>query len=322
MNSYLSYVAPYLVTLNETGVPFYCIAEDARYITINARDLYNRERLIFSQFNGEVEAYKHIANKDDIWTQKPTKHQAIYADIEKIPLLGVPLDWRSKIDIERKVNAPINRRFFVLSNGCGTAKINHAGNNSSRLPVYKKWVHNAMKGTEYDGAKVYGSWDDNIYAENPWIEKKFIVDMEDDIADCRYSLVYSQVRGFVTAKAYELICLGIIPFIHPDYDPNRLLGLPEFLYVKTPEEMLSKMRRMDENPDGYRKVINICMDVIKPEWQDGSLIVNGIFRRIAQDLGWTEYKDVAGVKNIFTHFAKDAFDYDAAGITLNKKSKK
>ena len=147
LNSYLSYVAPYLVTLNETGVPFYCIAEDARYITINARDLYNRERLIFSQFNGEVEAYKHIANKDDIWTQKPTKHQAIYADIEKIPLLGVPLDWRSKIDIERKVNAPINRRFFVLSNGCGTAKINHAGNNSSRLPVYKKWVHNAMKWT-------------------------------------------------------------------------------------------------------------------------------------------------------------------------------
>ena len=322
LNSYLSYVAPYLVTLNETGVPFYCVAEDARYITINARDLYNRERLIFSQFNGEVEAYKHIANKDDIWTQKPTKHQAIYADIEKIPLLGVPLDWRSKIDVERKVNAPINRRFFVLSNGCGTAKINHAGNNSSRLPVYKKWVHNAMKGTEYDGAKVYGSWDDNIYVENPWIEKKFIVDMADDIADCRYSLVYSQVRGFVTAKAYELICLGIIPFIHPDYDPNRLLGLPEFLYVKTPEEMLSKMRRMDENPDGYRKVINICMDVIKPEWQDGSLIVNGIFRRIAQDLGWTEYKDAGGVENIFTHFAKDAFDYDAAGITLNKKSKK
>ena len=322
LNSYLSYVAPYLVVLNETGVPFYCVAEDARYITINARDLYNRERLIFSQFNGTVEAYKHIFNKDDIWTQKTTKHQAIYANIEKIPLLGVPTDWRSKIDIERKVNAPINRRFFVLSNGCGTAKINHAGNNSSRLPVYKKWVHDATQGTEYEGAKVYGSWDDIIYEQNPWIEKKFIVDMDDEIADCRYSLVYSQVRGFVTAKAYELICLGIIPFIHPDYDPDRLLGLPEFLYVKTPEEMIAKMRRMDENPDGYRKVINICMDVIKPEWQDGSLVVNGIFRRIAEDLKWEDYQDATGVDNIFTHFAKDAFDYDAAGITLNKKSKK
>lgn len=178
-----------------------------------------------------------------------------------------------------------------------------------------------MKGTEYDGAKVYGSWDDKIYEENPWIEKKFIVDMKDEIADCRYSLVYSQVRGFVTAKAYELICLGIIPFIHPDYDPERLLGLPEFLYVNTPEEMLAKMRRMDENPDGYRKVINMCMDVIKPEWQDGSLIVNGIFQRIAQDLNWTDYKDAQGVDNIFTHFSKNLFDYDAAGVSLNKKKK-
>ena len=321
LNSYLSYVAPYLVVLNETGCPFYCVAEDARYITINARDLYNRERLIFTQYNGVATAYKHIFNKDDIWTQQPTQHKAIYSHIEKIPLFGVPENWRSKIDIERKVNAPVKRRFFVLSNGCGTAKINHAGNNSSRLPVYKKWVHDATQGTEYEGAKVYGSWDDNIYEENPWIEKKFIVDMADDIADCRYSLVYSQVRGFVTAKAYELICLGIVPFIHPDYDPERLLGLPEFLYVKTPAEMISKMRRMDENPDGYRKVINMCMDVIKPEWQDGSLVVNKVFSEIAKDLGWDDYKDAKGVPCIFTHFAKDAYNYDEKGIALNKKPK-
>lgn len=321
LNSYLSYVAPYLVVLNETGCPFYCIAEDARYITINARDLYNRERIIFTQYNGTVEAYKHILSKDDIWTQKPSQHKAVYAHIEKIPLFGVAPDWRDKIDIDRKVNAPVNKRFFVLSNGCGTSKINHAGNNSSRLPVYKKWVHDIMKDTEYDGAKVYGSWDDNIYTENPWIEKRFIVDMAEDIADCRYSLVYSQVRGFVTAKAYELICLGIIPFIHPDYDPERLLGLPEFLYVKTPEEMLAKIRRMDENPDGYRKVINICMDVIQPEWQDGSLVINTVFSQIAADLGWDDYADADGVDCIFTHFAKDAYDYDMKGITLNKKKK-
>lgn len=321
LNSYLSYVAPYLVVLNETGCPFYCIAEDARYITINARDLYNRERIIFSQYNGEATAYKHILNKDDIWTQTPTKHKAIYAHIEKIPLFGVSPDWRSNIDIERKVNAPIDRRFFVLSNGCGTSKINHAGNNSSRLPVYEKWVHKATEGTEYEGAKVYGSWDDNIYKENPWIEKKFIVDMDDEIADCRYSLVYSQVPGFVTAKAYELICLGIIPFIHPDYDPNRLLGLPEFLYVKTPGEMIEKMRRMDENPDGYRKVLNICMDVIKPEWHDGSLVINTVFSNIANDLGWDDYQDANGVDCIFTHFAKNAYDYDAKGVELNKRTK-
>ena len=310
LNSYLSYVGPYLYVLNKTGCPFFCVAEDARYITINARDLYNRERLILTQYNGEVEAYKHILNEQDIITQKTSKHKAVYADIEKIPLMGLQPDWRDHIDIERKVNSPVEKRFLVLSNGCGTAKINHAGNNSSRLPVYKKWVHDAMKNTEYEScAVVYGSWDDDIYEKNPWIHKKFIVDMMDnEIADARYSLVYSQVRGFVTAKAYELISLGIIPFIHPDYDPNRLLQLPEFLYVKTPQEMIEKMRKMDQNPEGYVKTLNICLDVIKPDWIDGTLVVNGIFRRIAENLGWQENTDAAAVENIFTHFAKDVYE--------------
>jgi hypothetical protein len=295
--------------LNETGIPFYCIAEDARYITINAKDLYNRERLIFSQYNGHPVAYKHISNKNDIHDFRETTHEAIYANIEKIPLMGVPLDWRDKIDLDKKIASMPSQRFFVLSNGCGTNKINHAGNNSSRLPVYKAWVHDATKGTPYEGAKVYGSWDANIYEENPWIEKKFIVDMKDDIEHCKYTLVYSQVRGFVTAKAYEMITLGIIPFIHPDYDPDRLLGLPEYLYVKTPEEMVKKMVRMDDNPDGYKKVMKELMGCIKDDWQDGSLVVNGIFSRIASDLGWAEYEDAPGVPVIFSHFAKDVFDY-------------
>lgn len=307
--AYQNYVAPYIYVLNETGVPFFCLAEDARYITINGRDLFNRERLVLSQWNGEVQARHHVLSKDDLWTEKPTTHKVVYADIEKIPLLGVAPDWKENIDIDKKVNSPMENRFMVLSNGCGTNKINVAGNNSSRLPVYKKWVHDALAGTEYDGAKVYGSWDDNIYEENPWIVKKFIVDMKEEIAECRYSLVYSQVRGFVTAKAYELITLGIIPFIHPDYDPGRLLGLPEFLYVDNPEEMIKKMRRMDANPEGYVKTLKICMDVIKPEWLDGSFLVNGIFRRIGENLGWEENTDAPGVSNIFNHFSKEILDY-------------
>lgn len=297
------YSGPYIYVLNKTGVPFYSIAEDARYITVNAVDLYNRERIIFTQYNGNIESIQHILNENDVYTRQVTTHKAIYAHTEKIPLLGISLDWKNTIDINKKINSPIDKRFCVLSNGCGTNKINHTGNNISRLPVYKRWVHDITNDTEYEGAKVYGLWNDKIYKENPWIEEKLIVDMMNDIEQCRYSLVYSQVRGFVTAKPYELICLGIIPFIHPDYDPQRLLGLPEFLYVKTPEEMLHKMRRMDENVDGYKKVLNICMDIIKPEYNDGTFVINGIFRHIANDLGWDDYVDAAGVDVKFNHFS-------------------
>lgn len=320
LNAYANYVGPYIYTINKLGCPLYIIAEDARYITINGKDLYNREKCIFSQWNGRIKAYKHILNEHDIYNFVETEHPVVYSHIEKIPLMGVPQNWREGIDLDKKVNGSMKNRFFVLSNGCGTAKINHAGNNSSRLPVYIDWVHKLTEGTEYEGAKVYGNWDTNIYEEYDWIKPNKIVNLTEEISECRYSLVYSQVRGFVTAKAYELITLGIIPFIHPDYDPERLLGLPEFLYVKTPQEMLQKMRRMDENPEGYLKVINMCMDVIKPDWLDGSLVTNGLIRQIADLEGWPQIDtNRPGVENIFTHFSKDVFDY--TGIEKNKKKK-
>lgn len=303
--AHMNYAGPYIYTLNMTNVPFFCLAEDARYITINGQDLCNRERLVLSQWNGEVTSRHHILSLDDLVTQKPTKHKVVYADIEKIPLLGVSPDWKEHIDIEKKITAPVKDRFIVLSNGCGTAKINQAGNNSSRLPVYKKWVYEATKGTEYEGAIVYGSWDEEIYEQYPWIVKKFIVDMDEEISKCKYTLVYSQVRGFVTAKAYEMITLGIIPFIHPDYDPERLLGLPEFLFVNSPEEMIKKMRKLDSDDEMYVKALKKCMDVIKPEWLDGSYLVNGIFRKISENLGWNENTDAKGVPNIFNHFSKE-----------------
>ena len=72
--------------------------------------------------------------------------------------------------------------------------------------------------------------------------------------------------------------------------------------------MIEKMRKMDQNPEGYVKTLNICLDVIKPDWIDGTLVVNGIFRRIAENLGWQENTDAAAVENIFTHFAKDVYE--------------
>ena len=287
-------------------VPFYLISEDARYITVNAKDLYNRERLIFSQYNGHVTAYKHILGPDDIYTMETSVHDAIYAHIEKLPLLGIDPSWKDNIDFQRKVDSPVSRHFFVLSNGCATAKINWPGNSNviSRYPVYKEWIHDAFKDSVYADAKVYGVWSEETYKQNDWIQNKLIVDMPDDIADCRYSFVYSQIPGFVTAKAYELICLGIIPFIHPDYDPERLLNLPEFLYVKSPEEMLGKMKMFDNDHILYLQALHKCIDAIKPEYHDGTLVINGIFRHIATALGWDEYEDASGVDVVMNHFSK------------------
>jgi hypothetical protein len=298
-----NYTAPILYTLNKVGCPVYTLAEDARYITVNAKDLYNRERLIFTQINGEFETNTpHVQSETDLKMTK-TKHKAKYSHLEKIFLMGLDKNWRDNIDIEAKFKNGGNK-FIVLSNGCGTAKINCPGNNSSRLPTYKKYIIDNFKGTPYEDTKIYGVWDKEIYTEYPQIQDKLIVNLGDEIAQAKYTLVYSQTPGFVTCKPWEMITLGILPFIHPEYDCHHLLDLPEYLYITDEKDMLNKVNELEADKNKYIELMNDCFSRIKPEYLNGYMLVNGIFGNIAKDLGF-KYKFKPGVESIFNHFDKD-----------------
>ena len=299
---FTGYCGPIIYTLNHIGCPLYTIAEDARYITINAKDLYNRERLIFTQINQDFEdTYGHIQSETDFTLTKKL-HHAKYAHTEKIPLMGLDEHWKDKIDIDYKFS-PENKEepVIVLSNGCGTGKLNYSGNNSSRLPEYKKYIIDNFKGTPYENTKIYGSWDDEIYTEYPQIQKRMIVELEKEIKGAKYMLVYSQTPGFVTAKPWEMIILGILPFLHPDYDCHNLLKFPEYLYLKDEKDFLNKINELERNPQKYKDLMKQLQDMLKPEYFDGSFIVNGIFGNIAKDLGF-KYEFKKGVKPILNRY--------------------
>ena len=305
--SYGNYAAPYIYTLNELGLPTYVLSEDARYITINAEDLYNDQKLILTQMNTELSPGKHIVSKTDHNTVPAPKVPCIYSHIEKIFLMGLDKDWRSHIDIEHKMNSTGNH-LIIISNGCGTTHINKAGNNSSRLNEYKKWIFDGLKGTPYENTKIYGKWDDEIYDEYPNIQNKLLVDLGDEVDNAKYTLVYSQIPGFVTVKPWEMIIKGIIPFIHPEYDCNRLLGLPEYLYPKDINDFISKMEYLDANPDEYKKLLEECFTYIKPEYLDGSFLNNFIFDKIAELEGF-EYEHKKGIESIFNHFDPELIQF-------------
>lgn len=321
LNAYKNYAGPYIYVLNELGCPYFGISEDARYITVNAMDLYNRERLIFSQTTNVFEPVEHVKSKDD-WSKTTEKIQAIYAGVEKIFLMGIDKNWRDSIDLDKKINSSGNK-FIVISNGCGTKEINRAsGNKLSRLPEYEKWILKNFEHTEYNGTKIYGVWDDKAYKKWPGrIEDVRLCDLGDEVAEAKYSIAYSQIPGFVTVKAWELITQGLIPFIHPHYDKDRLLGLPEYVYVNTPEELVRKCRELDANPEMYKKLMNDCMGMIKPEYLDGSMLNNTIFGKIAENLGYT-YEPQPGVPSIFNHFKKDVFDFKSLEEPKVSKHKK
>ena len=120
----------------------------------------------FSQMECVIKSRKHIIDKDHIVInyKDPTMwatHDVplVYAHTDKTFMCGgVEDSWREEIDIDRKMNSKGNH-VIVLSNGCGTNRINWSGNNSSRLPVYKKWIIDNFSCTEYEGTMIYGSWD-------------------------------------------------------------------------------------------------------------------------------------------------------------------
>lgn len=299
-----NYAGPIIYTLNKLGCPLYLLAEDARYITANAKDLYNRERIIFSQINGTFETLcPHLTSDNINETMVKTSHLVKYSHLEKIFLMGLDEHWKENINIEAKFNSDV-APFIVLSNGCGTSRINCPGTYSSRLPVYKKYIIDNFKDTPYANTKIYGLWDKEIYKEYPQIEDKLMLDLGKEVSEAKYTLVYSQAPGFVTCKAWEMITIGLLPFIHPDYDCYHLLDLPEYLYVKDEKDLLDKVNELEANPQKYKELMQQCFDLIKPEYLNGWLIVNGIFGNIAKDLGF-KYEFKPGVKSIFNRFSKE-----------------
>jgi hypothetical protein len=298
------YMAPYVYTLNKLGCPVYAISDDVRNILLNFCDLYNRERIVFTQMNNELETVPHIQSETD-FTLKPDMIKCLYSHVERVTLIGLGDDWRNKIDIDRKLKSDNSTHFLVISNGYSTNKINSNHTvKDGRLPGYKEYVIDNFKNTVYENSKIYGKWSDEMYEKYPNnIDPTFpFTLLTDNINDARYSLVYSQLKNFMTIKPWEMILLGLIPFIHPNYDEDRLLGLPEYVYVKDAADLKAKIIELDSNNELYLKILNQCFDCIKKEDIDGSFINNFIFTNIGKDLNFNyEPKNNNNLKFIKIH---------------------
>ena len=281
------YMAPYIYTLNKLNCPLYVVADDVRNILLNFRDLANRERLVFTQTNQILETVTHIKSVDD-FTLITDKVKCVYANTERLDIIGMSDNWQNKIDINRKLKSQ-GEHVIVISHGNGTNKINsnHTVKNG-RLPGYKEYIIDGLKGTKYENTKVYGIWGDEIYKQYPnTFENKPMAELEDILLNAKYTLVYSQTENFVTIKPWEMIANGLIPFIHPEYDPEHILGLPEYVYLKDANDFKNKIIELDNNDELYLNVLKGCMNCIRKEDRDGTYINNFILGTIANDLGYT-----------------------------------
>jgi len=323
LNAFKHYAGPYIHILNKLGLPYYTIAEDPRYITVNANELFNRERIVFTQC---TERYltphqPHIRSYEDHTFVNDTKVKCEYGEVERIFLMGIDKEWRKKIDVERKLKNNKNPKCIVISNGHGCAGLNTgAVVHNGRLKEYKKYIIDGLKDTPYSDTKIYGKWDDPAPQDYPQIQNVMLSDLGEEIADAKYSFVYSIIPGFVTIKPFEMIVRGLIPFLHPDYDKDNLLHFPKFLYVKSPEDFVEKMKYLDENPEKYKLLLEKCFEMISSEYTDGSHIVNKLMHRISEDLNF-KYEDHKGVPSLMDHFGEKIVNFDGLNDIIKNKVK-
>ena len=295
------YGGPYVDFINRSKLPWYAVSEDARYITLNSKDLLNMPRLCLTQMAGTIQSGAHIQDENDIVIHHPHKWKYVpiemkYCHIEKMFLNGVNPNFKDYIDIDRKLKSKKNH-LIILSNGHGIVEINQPHKSDDRLNMYLQWI-NGLAGTAYQDTMIYGKWDEEITEKYSFIKNKMIPDLKEEISDAKYAFVYSVASGFVTIKPFEMITLGLIPFLHPDYDPKHILNFPNYLYVENEEDLIRKMTELDSDDRKYKALLNKCFELIKPEYLDGSFVNNQIFTTVAEDLGFEYKPKTKGVKNV------------------------
>lgn len=312
--AFKNYAANIIYTLNETQAPLYLISEDPRHKIINAKELVNNEKTVFSQENSiqKVLRFKDYDTfyRTDVQERKHFDIKIEYYHTEKIFLMGEKNDWRKRIDINKKINSDL--KFNIICNGHGFGKRNNYEDPvlcdlaNARYPFIEEYVFNSMKDCDfYDNIKVYGKWSDELHERDNRFIKKPLKDMKFELTNTKYTLINSIYPGFVTIKPFEMIMWGIIPFLHPDYDKNKLLNFPEYLYIKNPKDLLNKINELENDQEKYIMLLNECLDLIKPEYLDGTFLNNLIMNKIYNDLG-LEYKVVyEGIsdKDKVSHFS-------------------
>lgn len=258
LDVFRKYVGPITHYENMTEVPFFTLGPDPRYIPIGARDLVYREKFVLSQYN-KIETAKHMISLDSqdlITTEIPIE----YSGIEKVFFLGKEQKDITKIEKTKKM-------MIVLNEG---------GNGGlKRGPMLKEYILDYL-----DDVEIYGKWDKAWYEDSRFKGPKDFMQLQPMLENVKYTFIIPIQKGWVTAKFWEMIQNGIIPFMHPFYDQQKHIPCPDFIRVNSPDELNKKIEFLEKNPDKYQELLAQLNAMLKPEYYDGRFINELIMKNV------------------------------------------
>jgi hypothetical protein len=273
--------------LNETNLPWAIMVPDPRYFPLDAVDFMNPPKIAISQMNATVKG-QHMTSKEDTKSFVEYETRLVYSGLETVFLLD-KVDWRDSFGLVPTVVEPSNSfisfddepedKEEVLTISDKDIKFmvvcNQGDNSFKRGPLLKQYVLDHLQDVE-----IYGKWEDKWYEDSRFKGPMKFQDLQKKLARVKYTLCIPINPHWATAKWCEMAHYGIIPFVHPDYDSQNNIGLPEFLRVKDSSDLFSKIEYLESNPGEYDALRTNIMNLLTPEMYSGEYINSKIFEQL------------------------------------------
>lgn len=239
LNMTTRYSGPIVHYINKAKFPWYLCVTDPRYIKplLKRRDVANHPKELLSQYNSEIQ-FQSLEYYDEEATAKETIKdiKTTYTGIEKLNLINEPI---IPPDNKERTN-----KFAVVAMQSSYGK---SDKKDYRFNVLKDWV---FKYDDQKETKVFGKWAEYFTDQYPQFKGFLPSDEIDEIFEnTRYTLVIPIRPDWVTSKYAEMLRVGVVPFLHKDYDTQyNLIPKDHFIRINTPEDFYEKMKYLDENP--------------------------------------------------------------------------
>lgn len=270
----LFYAADILYYLNMSGLKWWLLATDPRYVTpsMRKRDITNIPQGILGQQDFDI-AWFHAKSMDrshsienDGYVIENIKSE--YSGIEKINLIDDEVLDISNLDKPHK--------FTTVSMQLSTP----SSEKDLRFNILKEYV---LDRDPDQSAHIFGKWSD-FYKKGYSQFKGYIAtaDLDRTFAETRYTLVLPTAAGWVTSKYAEMLQLGVLPFLHPAYDTqNHIVPADHFIRVKSANDFYKKMEYLDKNPSDRISIVKKLQETLCGEAFSGKFMIDLINRKIS-----------------------------------------
>ena len=250
-----TYTGPYMEFLNKTNIPHAFILNDPRLWPGSMYDLFNPPKIVLSQFDEEIQ-FKHQKSYKDT-TKVIDEIPALYSEVETTFLIGKKDS--SVSELTRFLDKPQKdiKMMIVCNEG-----------NPSRYKDLKHYVLDHVKDVD-----IYGKWNTKtkrISEDNRFKGPKKFNELQSMLDRVKYTFCIPIKKGWVTAKFWEMAHYGIIPFLHPDYDSQDNLNVPEFFRIKDSKDLHDKIELLENDHSEYCHKKNLLDNMLKMSYYDGS----------------------------------------------------